>query len=93
MNPEKPGISAGPIKAARPLTFNVTTLFRNHFQSAAKSSGNKLGSSLALVDQRGSSQMITAKLIALLLGAGVLVSVFSADFTPDFVLAIVACFS
>jgi hypothetical protein len=37
--------------------------------------------------------MITTKLIALLLGAGILVSVFSADFTPDFVLAIVACFS
>jgi len=37
--------------------------------------------------------MITLKLIALVLGAGVLLSAFSADFGPDLVLAIVACFS
>jgi hypothetical protein len=37
--------------------------------------------------------MITLKLIALVLGAGVLLSVYSADFGPDLVLAIVACFS
>jgi hypothetical protein len=37
--------------------------------------------------------MITIKLIALVFGAGVLLAAFS-DFTPDFVLAIVAaCFS
>jgi hypothetical protein len=37
--------------------------------------------------------MITLKLIALVLGAGVLLSIYSADFGPDLVLAIVACFS
>jgi hypothetical protein len=37
--------------------------------------------------------MITLKLIALVLGAGMLLSVFSADFSSDFVLAIIACFS
>ena len=38
--------------------------------------------------------MITLKLTALVLGAGMLVELFSApDFGPDFVLAIVACFS
>jgi hypothetical protein len=37
--------------------------------------------------------MITLKLIALVLGAGVLLSVYAADFGPDLVLAIVACFS
>jgi hypothetical protein len=37
--------------------------------------------------------MITLKLIALALGAGVFVSTFSADFSSDLVLAIIACFS
>jgi hypothetical protein len=37
--------------------------------------------------------MITLKLVALVLGAAVLLSAFSADFSSDLVLAIVACFS
>jgi hypothetical protein len=38
--------------------------------------------------------MITIKITALVLGAAVLVELFSpSDFGPDFVLAIVACFS
>jgi len=38
--------------------------------------------------------MITLKLTALVLGAGVLVGLFLLpSFSPDFVLAIVACFS
>jgi hypothetical protein len=37
--------------------------------------------------------MIALKLIALTLGAGVLLSIFAADFTPDLVLSIVACLS
>jgi hypothetical protein len=38
--------------------------------------------------------MITFKITALVLGAGMLVELFSPpDFSPDFVLAIVACFS
>jgi hypothetical protein len=38
--------------------------------------------------------MITLKLTALVLGAGLLVELFSPpDFSPDFILAIVACFS
>jgi hypothetical protein len=37
--------------------------------------------------------MITLKLIALTLGAGVLLSIFAADFTPDLLLAIVAYLS
>jgi hypothetical protein len=36
--------------------------------------------------------MMTLKLIALVLGGGALVSL-AADFSPDFVLAIVACLS
>ena len=38
--------------------------------------------------------MITLKITALILGAGLLVGLFLLpDFSPDFVLAIVACFS
>ena len=38
--------------------------------------------------------MIMLKITALVLGAGMLVELFSTpDFSPDFVLAIVACFS
>jgi hypothetical protein len=38
--------------------------------------------------------MIMLKITALVLGAGMLVEIFSQpDFSPDFVLAIVACFS
>ena len=37
--------------------------------------------------------MIMLKLIALGLGAAMLVSVFSADFSPEFVVAIIAFFS
>jgi hypothetical protein len=38
--------------------------------------------------------MITLKITALVLGAGLLVQLFSPpDFSPDFVLAVVACFS
>jgi hypothetical protein len=38
--------------------------------------------------------MITLKITALVLGAGMIVEVFSPpDFCPDLVLAIVACFS
>ena len=35
--------------------------------------------------------MIALKFIALVLGAGALFSMFAEEFTPDFVLAIVAC--
>jgi len=37
--------------------------------------------------------MIALKFIALTLGAGVLFSMLAGEFTPDFILAIVACFS
>jgi len=37
--------------------------------------------------------MIVLKLMALVLGAGVLVSPFTPEFDADLVLAIVACFS
>jgi len=37
--------------------------------------------------------MIVLKLMALVLGAGVLVSLFTPEFDADLVLAIVACFS
>jgi hypothetical protein len=37
--------------------------------------------------------MIALKMIALVLGAGMLISLFSADFGPEFALAVVACFS
>jgi hypothetical protein len=37
--------------------------------------------------------MMTLKVIALALGAGMFVSVFSTDFSSNFVLAIIACFS
>lgn len=37
--------------------------------------------------------MIVLKLMALVLGAGVLVSLFTPEFNADLVLAIVACFS
>ena len=37
--------------------------------------------------------MIALKLIALVLGAGVLVSLFTPEFDADLLLAIVACFS
>jgi hypothetical protein len=37
--------------------------------------------------------MIALKLIALTLGAGVLFSILADDFTPDLILAIVACLS
>ena len=40
------------------------------------------------------AKMITLKITALVLGAGLLVGLFLLpDFNPDFVLAIVACFS
>jgi hypothetical protein len=37
--------------------------------------------------------MITLKLIALALGAGMFLSVFSADFSSNLVLAVIACLS
>jgi predicted membrane-bound dolichyl-phosphate-mannose-protein mannosyltransferase len=37
--------------------------------------------------------MLALKFIALVLGAATLFSVYAADFTPDFVLAIAACLS
>ncbi len=37
--------------------------------------------------------MLALKLIALVLGAGVLVSMFTPEFDADLLLAIVACFS
>jgi len=37
--------------------------------------------------------MIVLKLMALVLGAGMLVSLFTPEFDADLVLAIVACFS
>ena len=37
--------------------------------------------------------MIVLKLMALVLGAGVLVSLFTPEFDADLVLSIVACFS
>jgi hypothetical protein len=67
---------------------------RNHFSGCAKSSGNGVGYSLLLFLGGEIAKMITLKLTALVLGAGMLVELFSApDFGPDFVLAIVACFS
>ena len=50
-------------------------------------------SKLSSVLPTGILEMITLKLIALVLGAGMLLSVFSADFSADLVLAIVTCFS
>jgi hypothetical protein len=37
--------------------------------------------------------MLTLKFIAVVLGVSALFSAFAVDFTPDFVLAIVACLS
>jgi hypothetical protein len=41
----------------------------------------------------GISKMIVLKLAALVIGAGVLVSVFTPNFDADLILAIIACFS
>jgi hypothetical protein len=41
----------------------------------------------------GISNMIALKITALVLGAGMLVELFSGGFGPDLVLAVVACFS
>ena len=69
-------------------------LKRNHFFDRAKSSGNGAGYSLSLFPGGEIAKMITLKITALVLGAGLLVGLFLLpDFNPDFVLAIVACFS
>ncbi len=65
---------------------------RNHFSEGAKSPGNEAAIASHHC-QRGDSKMIVLKLIALVLGAGVLVSLFTPEFDADLVLAIVACFS
>jgi len=67
---------------------------RNHFPYRAKSSGNGAGYSFCRLLGGEIAKMITLKLTALVLCAGVLVGLFLLpSFSPDFVLAIVACFS
>jgi hypothetical protein len=59
-----------------------------------KSSGNGAGYSLPLLLGGEVAKMITLKITALVLGAGLLLGLFLLpDFSPDFVLAVVACFS
>ena len=67
---------------------------RNHFPHRAKSSRNGAGYRVSLFLGGEIVKMITLKLTALVLGAGFLLGLFLLpDFSPDFVLAVVACFS
>jgi hypothetical protein len=76
----------------RPMPQPPAKPLRNHFPDRSKSSGNGVGYSLASL--LGGEIMITLKITAVVLGAGLLVGLFLLpDFNPDFVLAIVACFS
>ena len=74
--------------------FVPAKLKRNHFSGLAKSSGNGACYSSRCFQGGEIAKMILLKITALVLGAGMLVGLFSPpDFSPDFILAIVACFS
>jgi hypothetical protein len=78
----------------RPMPQPPAKPLRNHFRKRAKSSGNGAGYSLLSFPGGEIAKMITLKITALVLGAGLLVELFSPpDFSPDLILAIVACFS
>jgi len=61
------------------------------FPRAHEVAGKRGDAKLSII--QGDSQMLALKFIILVLGAGALFSLFAADFTPDFILAIVACLS
>lgn len=64
------------------------------FPALAKSSGNGAGYSISSFSGGEIAKVIALKITALVFGAGMLVELFSPpDFSPDFILAIVSCFS
>ena len=84
------GFAASGGGSLHPLVFQTPKPSSNHFTETTKHCGNRT----VLASRQKSiadSKMIALKFIAVVLGAGMLVAMFSGDFGPELLLAIASC--